>query len=128
MYSSAFKKVNGKTLEKETNPDCIEGLVKISHGCKRVYRKMRTYTAEGVGTDGDCVCLNYRTCKTLKVDAIDKDKNDSATDENKVTIKPTNWFCYLWNHVDSTIKWPFRIAFVSLVITVVCSVLPFFIK
>lgn len=128
VHSSAFKKVNGATLGNETDIDCLEGLVKISHGCNRVYRKMRTYTAEGFGVDGNCVCLDYRTRKILKVEAIDKDKNDSTTEENKVTIEPTNWFCYLWNHVDSTIKWPFRITFVSLVITVVCSVLSFFIK
>ena len=89
---------------------------------------MRCYSIEGFGVDGGCVYLDYRTCKTLKIKAISKDNINSATDENKVTIESTNWFCYLWHHVDSAIKWPFRITFVSLVITVVCSVLSFFIK
>lgn len=123
VHSTAFKKVNGENLENENNVDCIEGLVKISHGCKHVYRKMRGFTTEGFGIKGQCVCLDSRTCNMLKIKAIDKEEVGVATEENKVTIEPTNWFCYIWHHVDSAIKWPFRIAVVSVATTFFFSLL-----
>lgn len=87
--------------------DAIEGLVKISHNCKAVYRKCKARN----GLKGNEVALGYRTLQKL-----------GLPKGAQVKIKPTCWFCYLWHHYESVIKWPFRFAVVSLLITLVGAI------
>lgn len=83
--------------------DNIECIVKISAGKKHVYRKLRSSNK----FDEDKIGLGYRT--TLEL-GVKQDNNE------EVDIKKSCWFLYLWCHVDSTIKCPFRLAVVALIL------------
>lgn len=106
MHSGCFSKIFNGNMDK-VDPECLEGLVKIQHKCRTVYRRYR-----GSKVDGNVVELGYRTQKELKV-----------KDGDEVVIKPTNWFCYLWHNQDSCIKHPFRIAFVGIILTLISFLL-----
>lgn len=88
--------------EGEISPDTIEGIVRIqnaSNKCKCIYRK--AVGAVVYGLDSEHAMLSARSMKQLDVQEYDE-----------LIIKPANWFCYLWNHYDSTIRHPFRVAII----------------
>lgn len=112
VYSKALGKIqDGENLgDVAGNNDALEGLVRIKHNCKCVYRKCIAHK----GIKANEVALGYRSRKKLGLE------NDNM---GYVNVMPTNWFCYLWNHYQSVIKWPFRISFVSLTITTVGAII-----
>ena len=83
----------------------IECIVKIISGKKKVYRKYRSSNE----FKKDEIALGYRTALKLGV----KQDND-----DKVFIKKSCRFPYLWYHIDSTIRVPFRVAVISLIFTI----------
>ena len=83
----------------------IECIVKIISGKKKVYRKCRSSNE----FKKDEIALGYRTA--LKLGA----KQD---EDDKVVIKKSCWFPYLWHHIDSTIRGPFRVAVISLIFAI----------
>ena len=83
----------------------IECVVKIIYGKKKVYRKCRSSNE----FKKDEIALGYRTA--LKLGA----KQD---EDDKVVIKKSCWFPYLWHHIDSTIRGPFRVAVISLIFAI----------
>lgn len=83
----------------------IECIVKIISGKKKVYRKYRSSNE----FNKDEIALGYRTALKLGV----KQDND-----DKVVIKKSCRFPYLWYHIDSTIRVPFRVAVISLIFTI----------
>lgn len=87
--------------EGKTSPDTIEGIVCILNASKRkcIYRK--AVGAAAYGLDSDHAMLSARSMKQLDVQEYDE-----------IIIKPANWFFYLWNHYDSTICHPFRVAII----------------
>ncbi len=89
--------------DEEGDLNNIECIVKISAGKKHVYRKLRSSNK----FDEDKIGLGYRT--TLEL-GVKQDNNE------EVDIKKSCWFLYLWCHVDSTIKCPFRLAVVALIL------------
>ena len=95
--------------DEEGDLNNIECIVKISNGRKRVYRKCRSNKITK-----DKIALGYRTALEL---GVKQDNNE------EVVVKSSWWFWfpYLWHHIDSTIKWPFRIA----VVAFICTVLSF---
>lgn len=85
----------------KTSPDTTEGIVcilNVSKG-KCIYRK--AVGAAAYGLDSDHAMLSARSMKQLEVQEYDE-----------IIIKPANWFFYLWNHCDSTICHPFRVAII----------------
>lgn len=96
--------------------ETFEGLVCVknaSNKCKRIYRK--TVGSTAFGLDGQHVMMGARSMKQLNLPK-----------GGKVIIKPTNWFCYLWNHYDSTIRHPFRCAIIIGIISIAIGVLSLF--
>ena len=76
-----------------------EALLKITFDKTSIYRKGVGYTAEGF--NGNEIMIGYRSRKILGVD---------DTTDFSVNVSKTCWFAYLWHHFDSAIRWPFRIA------------------
>ena len=83
----------------------IECVVKIISGKKKVYRKCRSSNE----FKKDEIALGYRTALKLGVE---------QDNEDKVVIKKACWFSYLWHHIDSTIRGPFRVAVIALIFTI----------
>jgi hypothetical protein len=83
----------------------IECIVKIISGKKKVYRKCRSSNE----FKKDEIALGYRTALKLGV----KQDND-----DKVVIKKSCRFPYLWYHIDSTIRVPFRVAVIALIFAI----------
>ncbi len=83
--------------DKDERIDNIECIVKISNGKNKVYRKCRSGKIVK-----EQIAMGYRTALEL---GVKQDKDE------EVVVKKSCWFPYLWHHVDSTIKWPFRLAF-----------------
>ena len=59
--------------------------------------------------------LGYRSMKRLNV-----------KEGSRVEIESAKWYCYLWNHAEATVKWPFRFALVVAVVSIVLTMLGFF--
>ena len=76
-----------------------EILVKITNKETKqtIYRQAVGYTAKKF-TERH-IMLSYRSLKKLGV-----------SENKEVIVQPTNWFCYLWHHALSQIRYPFRIA------------------
>ena len=108
VYSKSFAKIydNNKSLkELSNNNSALEGFVKIKYNGETVYRKCCAH----FGINGGEIAIGYRTMCKLGITEEDKE----------VEVVSTNWFCYLWKHVDSIIRCPFRIAVISLLISVI---------
>lgn len=113
VYSKDIAKINGKALKDDDNLDHLEGLVRIkSPKGKPVYKKLRYFQDAGVKSNE--VQLDYRTFSILKIQEGDK-----------VTIKSTNRFCYLWNGPEINARYSFRVAVISLIIAVLIPLISF---
>ncbi len=88
--------------DKDERIDNIECIVKISNGKNKVYRKCRSGKIVK-----EQIAMGYRTALEL---GVKQDKDE------EVVVKKSCWFPYLWHHVDSTIKWPFRFAIIFTVL------------
>ncbi len=106
VHSKTISKIRGakKMAEFDNNDDAYEGLVKIKKHCKRVYRKCCAQN----GINGNEVELGYRTLQRL----------GCTKEDPNVEIVPTNWFCYLWHHYESSTRVTFRIAAIALLFTI----------
>ena len=82
--------------------DNIECIVKISNGKNKVYRKCRSGKIVK-----EQIAMGYRTALEL---GVKQDKDE------EVVVKKSCWFPYLWHHVDSAIKCPFRFAIIFTVL------------
>lgn len=76
----------------------------------------------------------YRLGVARSVDELTKDKIRigyrsknllNISDDESVTVTTACWLSYLWNHCDSAIKWPFRLAFISVLMTMVSFFMQF---
>ena len=101
FYSKDFKTIFGEKMS-DAHEGAIEGIVKISKYNKTIYRK---YIAWNKATEGN-VKLSTRSLALLGMD-----------DYAKVTITKSNWFAYMWHNNDSTIRVPFKLAFWSILLT-----------
>ncbi len=99
VHSDAFEAIFSEKMKDAQNPNELEGLVKIIHNGKTIYRK-----CIGGAVTKDHIQMGYRTKSELQAsigDAID--------------VKKACWFCYLWRNSDSYYKYPFRIAVVAFI-------------
>ena len=81
--------------------DITELLLKIKSGSgKSIYRLGVARSIKGLTKDD--INIGYRSRKKLGVKLGDK-----------VTVTKTNWFCYLWHHSESCIKYPFILAVIG---------------
>lgn len=113
---STYLTKHGEKKDKITI-DSIEGFVCIqntSDKSKRIYRKV--VGSASYGLDKEHAMLGHRSMKQLGIKEYDK-----------VIIKQTRWFCYLWNHYDSLVRYPFKAAIyfgvLSLIVSLVSMVL-----
>ena len=86
--------------EESITIDSIEGFVcvqKASDKSKCIYRKV--VGSASYGLDKEHAMLGHRSMKQLDIKEYEK-----------VIIKQTRWYCYLWNHYDSLVRYPFKIA------------------
>ena len=88
--------------DKDERIDNIECIVKISNGKNKVYRKCRSGKIVK-----EQIAMGYRTALEL---GVKQDKDE------EVVVKKSCWFPYLWYHVDSAIKCPFRFAIIFTVL------------
>lgn len=113
LQSASFKDLfnwdpNGK-------PEEYDGIVRIRKAsdngfCKNyLYRKAVGHAA-GNFTKNQ-VMIGHRSRKMLDVQLNDE-----------VIIEPACWFLYLWNHADSTIRYPFRVAIIFGIISIVLGI------
>lgn len=103
----------------EVSTSDLELFVKVTYGINKKYVYRKAVAKAFSGFKNEEVMIAYRTRKQLKVSGGDT-----------VTIERTNWFAYLWHNLDSAIRWPFRIAvlmgigtIIQWVKTICCSVL-----
>ena len=87
----------GWSKDNDFSNETLEILVKITNkeNKQTIYRQAVGYAAKDF--EEGHIMLSYRSLKKLGV-------------PEKVIVQPTNWFCYLWHHALSQIRYPFRIA------------------
>lgn len=89
----------GWSEDNDFSNETLEILVKITNKETKqtIYRQAVGYAAKDF-TERH-IMLSYRSLKKLGV-----------SENKEVIVQPTNWFCYLWHHALSQIRYPFRIA------------------
>ena len=106
LSSRAYKDLFGN---KEDVPEYAqEGLLKISKGCKSIYRK---YKGKSIKDETNYVVVGYRSRKYLGVN-----------EREQVVVKPTWWLPYLWHYYDTPTKHAFRLAVISLFLTLLFEI------
>ncbi len=106
VHSSTFYDIFKVKLNETSNNYILEGLVKIKGKGKPIYRK-----CIGRNISGEVIGLGYRSRCELK-----------CRIDDEVSVEKACWWSYYWRNSDSGIKWPFRIAVISLLITLIGSV------
>lgn len=112
LHNCLIGKLSGWNELANITDETIEVLVKVfkeDKPCKAIYRRAIGYTAKGL-TSQD-IMLSYRSRKRLNV-----------KEGEKVIVKRTCWFMYLWNHAQSRVRYPFQIAFCFGVISIILAV------
>lgn len=97
---STYLTKHGEKKDKITI-DSIEGFVCIQNASdksKCIYRKVAGSASYGL--DKEHAMLGHRSMKQLGIKEYEK-----------VIVEQTRWYCYLWNHYDSLVRYPFRVAF-----------------
>ncbi|MCR4812413.1 MAG: hypothetical protein K5867_07505 [Bacteroidales bacterium] len=115
LFGKNFERIFGDSMG-EGDLDDIEGLVKIKHNCRTVYRRFK-----GHNLGKESILMGYRTRKALRIKGA----------EDKVTVSKASWVGYLWHNQDSCVKWPFRIAFVGIIFALIsffCTMLGLFVS
>ena len=116
VYQKSVHDIYGVSFSKTGNENHeLEGLVKISCNDKCVYRK-----CIGRNIPKGEIQIGYSTLCELGTDY-----------EKNVTVAPSSWFPYYWYNSDSYIKYPFQMAVVVGVITVLSfflAIAQFFIR
>lgn len=100
MQSNNVSRYLKKGGEEEITIDSVEGFVCIQNASdksKCIYRKV--VGSASYGLDKEHAMLGHRSMKQLDIKEYEK-----------VIIKQTRWYCYLWNHYDSLVRYPFRVA------------------
>jgi hypothetical protein len=100
MHSKNVSSYLKKGGEEEITIDSVEGFVCIQNASdksKCIYRKV--VGSASYGLDKEHAMLGHRSMKQLDI-----------KENEKVIIKHTRWYCYLWNHYDSLVRYPFKIA------------------
>ena len=103
LYGKNFERIFGDAMG-EGDLEDIEGLVKIKHNCRTVYRRFR-----GHNLGKESILMGYRTKKALRVKEVG----------DEVSVSKASWIGYLWHNQDSCVKWPFRIAFVGIIFAII---------
>lgn len=101
MQSNNVSRYLKKGGEEEITIDSIEGFVCIQNASdksKCIYRKV--VGSASYGLDKEHAMLGHRSMKQLGIKEYEK-----------VIVEQTRWYCYLWNHYDSLVRYPFRVAF-----------------
>ena len=86
----------------DVSDDAWEMLVKVTNPTngRTIYRRAVGHSADKFSASD--IMLGHRSIRQLQT-AIG----------SEVTVQPTNWFCYLWHHAQSQVRYPFRIAIVA---------------
>lgn len=90
-----------------------EGVVCVQNSANKskcIYRKIVSYSAHGL--DKNHAMLSQRSMNQLDI-----------KENDEIIIKRTCKFCFLWNHYDSTLRHPFRVAFVMGFISIILALL-----
>lgn len=98
----ALQSSNIRAYVKASSPNAIfNGFVEVSNpnNKRKIIRRVISNNTRGL--NGDCIIICYRSRKYLDVKEGDT-----------IILKKAHWFRFLWNHVDSAIRYPFRIALV----------------
>lgn len=103
MCSSDFEGIFGKNI-KEVCSIYRDGFVKIKSGKNTIYRR---YKGKGPQFSGH-LSLGYRSVQALQLDS----------ELEKVTVKKSWWFPYLWNCYDAAVKHAFRFGAISLALAI----------
>lgn len=109
LHSSAYRQIFGtkqKSLQKSWRG--LSGYVKVKNGKHKVYLKYHAWN----GVKSSEVQLSYLNYCCL---GLDPSKNK----KNEVEICKSNWFCYYTHHWDAGIKWPFILAFGSIILSII---------
>ncbi len=95
----------------EVSNEAWEVLVKVTNKQhkKTIYRRAVGNTLNDFTTQD--IMIGYRSMKQLQV-----------VEGSKVIVQPTNWFCYLWNHAQSPIRYPFRIAVIMGLVSILVGI------
>lgn len=104
-----------KKGEESITIDSIEGFVCIQNASdksKCIYRKV--VGSASYGLDKEHAMLGHRSMKQLDIKEYEK-----------VIIKQTRWYCYLWNHYDSLVRYPFKIAIYFGLLSLILSLASF---
>lgn len=124
MRNEEFRNVY-KTPMYDATAHGIEGYLSITCETtgKIIYRKYHGWTTMDEATVG----LGYRSRCELGI--TDKQIQEAPP---TVIVRPSSWFWYYWRNSDSGVRMPFKLAFVSClitllsfllqIITIVCSV------
>ena len=107
VNSQAFKEIYENKLKTATNPDKLEGLVKISGKSKPIFRKCIGGHVKSI----DNIEMGYRSAAELKV-----------TPSQEVDIKPACWFEYMWRNSESQIRFSFMFAVIGVVLTIIFGI------
>jgi hypothetical protein len=94
-------------------PHITEGYVKITANGKTIYRKL-----VGANIKGGQIQMSYRSMKELNIK-----KGRKVNKKKVVNVEKTCWFKYYWCNSDSGVRAPFIIAFISLALAVISSLI-----
>ena len=109
LHSIAYSQIFGtkqKSLQKSWRG--LSGYVKVKNGKHKVYLKYHSWN----GVKLSEVQLSYLNYCRLGLDT-------SKGQTNEVEISKSCWFCYYCNHWDAGIKWPFILAFGSIILSLI---------
>ena len=109
LHSSAYRQIFGtkqKSLQKSWRG--LSGYVKVKNGKHKVYLRYHSWN----GVKASEVQLSYLNYCRLGLDT-------SRKQTNEVEISKSCWFCYYCNHWDAGIKWPFILAFGSIILSLI---------
>ena len=106
FYSKEFEEINeGENMKETTDPDKLYGYLKIiSQFGKVIYRRYRSIAGIKQGE----VHLTYRSYCELASEPGDK-----------VWVEKSNWFSFYWYNSDAGVRWPFKIAFIGIILAII---------
>ncbi len=108
LHSGAYRNIVG-TKQRQNAASDINGYLKLRHGNRKIWLKYHAWN----GVKADEVQLSY----------LNRSRLDAVNPDTEVEIKKSNWFAYYWLHGDSGIKWPFRLTFIGVAMTVVSGII-----
>ena len=112
MNADTFKKCTGYRKSAVQDAEKLEGLLKITNlrNKKSIYRKYHYNPA----LNNNTVSLSLTARSELGFKGVYRRSNNWL-----VCITKANWFMYYWRNSDSSIKKPFRWAFLGVIMTMI---------